>query len=416
VTAVRVAYLTGNYPAVSHTFIAREIRALRELGVEVVPFSLHTPDPSELLSDEDRREAEATRNVQPPQWGEVIAAHAAGLARHPVRYLRTLAAAQRLSPPGLRSRLWHLFYFAEAILMWRWMRRAGARHLHVHFANAASMVALLYTTFAAAEGASYSFTMHGPTEFDEVERFRLREKVAGAAFVACISDYARAQLMRLADPADWERLEIVHCGVDTARWEPREARPEGTGLRLLTVARLAPDKGIRLLLEAMASVTADGLDVTLEIVGDGPDRDRLEARSAELGLGERVRFTGAVGRDRIRERYEAADAFCLSSFAEGVPVVLMEAMALERPVIAPRVMGIPELVEDGVSGVLVAPGSVPALAAAIRRLAEAEPAALAELGAAGRARVRGSYELADSARRLEELFANAGSSFGPSCV
>ena len=403
----RVAYLTGNYPAVSHTFIAREIRALRDLGVEVVPFSLHRPDPSELLSDEDRAEAAVTRNVQPPEWREVIAAHATGLVRHPVRYLRTFAAAQRLSPPGLRPRLWHLFYFAEAILMWRWLRRAGARHLHVHFANAASMVALLYTTFAGAEGASYSFTMHGPTEFDEVERFRLREKVAGAAFVACISDYARAQLMRLADPGDWERLEIVHCGVDTSRWMPPNARREENGLRLLTVARLAPDKGIRLLLEAVARVAGDGLEVTAEIVGDGPDREALEARAADLGLQGRVWFAGAVGRDRIQERYEAADAFCLPSFAEGVPVVLMEAMALERPVIAPRVMGVPELVEDGVSGVLVAPGSVEALAAAIRRLAEAGPADLAELGAAGRSRVRESYELADSARRLEALFERA---------
>lgn len=405
--AVRVAYLTGNYPAVSHTFIAREIKALRDLGVEVVPFSLHRPDPAELLSDEDRREAAVTRNVQPPEWSEVIAAHATALVRHPVRYLRTFAAAQRLSPPGLRMRLWHFFYFAEAILMWRWLRRTGVRHLHVHFANAASMVALLYATFARAEGAGYSFTMHGPTEFDEVERFRLREKVAGADFVACISDYARAQLMRLTDPGDWQRLEIVHCGVDTARWTPGDAGSAGTGLRLLTVARLAPDKGLGLLLEAVARVAGEGLDVTLEVVGDGPDRVALEARSEDLGLGERVRFAGAIGRDRIQERYRAADAFCLSSFAEGVPVVLMEAMALERPVIAPRVMGIPELVEDGVSGSLFAPGSVDGLAGAIRWLGEADRATRASLGTAGRERVRESYELADSARRLETLFERA---------
>jgi glycosyltransferase involved in cell wall biosynthesis len=300
--------------------------------------------------------------------------------------------------------VWHLFYFAEAILMWRWLRQAGARHLHVHFANAASMVALLYATFAERDGGSYSFTMHGPTEFDEVERFRLRDKVAGASFVACISDYARAQLMRLSDPSDWERLEIVHCGVDTERWTPADAEADGAGLRLLTVARLAPDKGLGLLLEAVAREVEAGLDVTLEIVGDGPDRDALEARSADLGLGERVHFAGAVGRDHIQDRYRAADALCLSSFAEGVPVVLMEAMALERPVIAPRVMGIPELVEDGVSGLLVAPGSLNALAGAIRRLADANPETRARLGAAGRERVRESYELADSARRLETLF------------
>jgi glycosyltransferase involved in cell wall biosynthesis len=195
--------------------------------------------------------------------------------------------------------------------------------------------------------------------------------------------------------------------VDTARWKPAPREGDGATLRLLTVARLAPDKGLRLLLEAVARAVGEKLDVRLEIVGDGPDRAALEARAADLGLGARVRFAGAVGRDRIQERYLAADAFCLSSFAEGVPVVLMEAMALERPVIAPRVMGIPELVEDGVSGWLVAPGSVDALAAAIGRLAETDPAARASLGAAGRERVRERYELADSARRLEALFERA---------
>ena len=402
--ALRIAYLTGSYPAVSHTFVAREIAALRERGVEVVPFSLHRADPAELLSDADRREATITRNVQPLDWREVILAHAAGLVRHPVSYVRTLATSQRLSPPGVRMRVWHLFYFAEAIVIWRWLRHAGARHLHVHFANAASMVALLYATFARAEGASYSVTMHGPTEFDEVRCFRLREKVARASFVVCISDYARAQLMRLTDPSDWERLEIVHCGVDTSQWSPVRAEQDGAGLNLLSVARLAPDKGLPILLEAVARTVDEGLDITLEIVGDGPDRAALEARSRDLKLGERVRFAGAIGRDRIQEHYQAAGAFCLSSFAEGVPVVLMEAMALERPVIAPRVMGIPELVEDGVSGLLVGPGNVDALAGAIRQLAKASPTERARLGAAGRARVRERYELADSARQLETLF------------
>jgi glycosyltransferase involved in cell wall biosynthesis len=403
---MRVAYLTGSYPAVSHTFIAREIEALRALGVEVATFSLHRPAPGELLTDADRAEAAATRNVQPPNWGEVLAANLRALATHPRRYLRTLAKAQRLSPPGVRMRLWHLFYFAEAIVLWRWLMQAGARHLHVHFANAASMVALLYASFASEQDAGYSFTMHGPTEFDEVERFRLREKVAGARFVACISDYARSQLMRASDPEDWGRLEIVHCGVDTGRWAPREepARPAAGGLRLLTVARLAPDKGLGLLIEAVARLRGEDLAVTLEIIGAGPDREALTALATKLGLADAVRFCGAVGQDRIRDHYEAADAFCLASFAEGVPVVLMEAMALERPVIAPRVMGIPELVEDGVSGLLVAPGSVDALAAAIARLASESPSARAALGAAGRERVRSRYELSDSARRLASLF------------
>jgi len=401
---VRVAYMTGNYPAVSHTFIFREVEAIRDLGAEVATFSLHRPEPGELLTAADHREADATRNIQPPEWSEVVAANVGAFTGHPLRYLRTLAKAQRLSPPGIRMRLWHLFYFAEAILIWRWLRQADARHLHVHFANAASMVALLYASFAPERDAGYSFTMHGPTEFDEVERFRLREKVAGARFVACISDYARSQLMRVSAPEDWDRLEIVHCGVDTERWTPREAPAAGADLRLLTVARLVPDKGVGLLIEALARLQADGLDVAVEVIGDGPDRGALEALATGLGVSERISFLGSVGQDRIRDHYEAADAFCLSSFAEGVPVVLMEAMALERPVIAPRVMGIPELVEDGISGLLVAPGSISALTGAIARLAAEDPSARAAMGAAGRERVRSGYEINESARRLASLF------------
>jgi glycosyltransferase involved in cell wall biosynthesis len=302
-------------------------------------------------------------------------------------------------------RVWHLFYFVEAILMWRWLRQADVRHLHVHFANAGSMVGLLYARFAEAEGAGFSFTMHGPTEFDEVERFRLREKVATAAFVACISDYARSQLMRVSSPDDWDRLEIVHCGVDTDRWTlSRPASEDSGSIRILTVARLAPDKGLALLIEAVARVLRNGADLTLEIIGEGPERPALEALVSRLDLDGRVRLVGPVGQDRIIDHYAEADVFCLSSFAEGVPVVLMEAMALERPVIAPRVMGIPELVEDGVSGLLFPAGNVGALGATIARLAGEAPDVRAAMGAAGRKQVRTHFEIEESARRLASLF------------
>ncbi len=366
---MRIAYLTGTYPAVSHTFVAREVDDLRALGVEVETFSLRPAETEHLLTEADRRAAETTTTLQPPRWGRLLGAHVRGLARHPLGYLRAFAVAQRLSPPGLRMRLWSLFYFAEAILLWRHLRSRDISHVHVHFANAASMVALLYAEFAAAEGAGFSFTMHGPTEFDEVERFRLREKVAAARFVACISDYARAQLMRFSPPEDWERLHVVRCGVDTRFGRPSRSTAPRNGIRLLTVARLAPDKGVEILIRALAETADDEAEVSVEIVGDGPDRSALENLAAELGVDDRIEFSGYVGQDRIREHYEAADAFCLPSFAEGIPVVLMEAMALEMPVIAPRVMGIPELVEHGKSGLLVPPGRIDALAAAILRLA-----------------------------------------------
>jgi glycosyltransferase involved in cell wall biosynthesis len=404
---MHVAYLAGTYPAVSHTFIAREIEALRSLGVDIETFSLHPPEAGHLLTNEDRRAAATTRTFQPPPWPAVIAAHAGAMAAHPLRYLRTLMLSQRLSPPGGHMRLWHLFYFAEAILLWSWLRRAGISHVHVHFANAASMVALLYADFGETEGASFSFTMHGPTEFDDVKRFRLGEKVARAKFVACISDYARSQMMRFSAPEDWNRLEVVRCGVDTDLWAAAGKTSEKNGLRLLTVARLTADKGVALLLRAIAEVAREGITISAEIVGDGPDRDALTELADQLGIDDRISFLGFVGQDTIRAHYESADVFCLPSFAEGIPVVLMEAMALSKPVIAPRLMGIPELVEDRKTGVLIAPGRVDALRAAIMALNAMGPEKREAMGRAGREEIIGNYEIDRSAGRLRELFGEA---------
>jgi glycosyltransferase involved in cell wall biosynthesis len=196
----------------------------------------------------------------------------------------------------------------------------------------------------------------------------------------------------------------VHCGVDPADYEPRpRERAPGDPLRVLTVARLEPRKGQEVLLEAVAQLRRDGHEVSLEVVGDGPARERAERRAEELGIAGSVTFAGAVDRERVADHYARADVFCLPSFAEGVPVVLMEAMASGLPVVATQVMGIPELVQDGRTGRLVPPGRADALATALRELA-ADGDLVARLGEAARRRVVQDYALADSAAALEALF------------
>lgn len=247
--------------------------------------------------------------------------------------------------------------------------------------------------------------MHGPTELYDVTWFRLAAKVESADFVVCISDFARSQLMGLVGAEHWDKLAVVRCGVDTEVLRARSFDGAGGGgpATVLCVGRLVPVKGQRVLLEAVAELVRGGRDVRLALVGAGPMHEELVAAAQRLGIEDRVELTGPVGHPQVLERIKAADVFCLPSFAEGVPVVLMEAMALGVPVLTTRVMGIPELVEDGVSGLLSAPGSREELVAGLQRLIDDGPLRAA-MGEAARLRVEAEYGLDRSAAQLRGLF------------
>jgi colanic acid/amylovoran biosynthesis glycosyltransferase len=406
----RIAYLVGSYPAVSHTFIAREVDGLRARGVDVHTVSVRRTPPEQLLTDADRRAAEETSVILPPEPRELVGAHARTLLRRPGRYLSTLALAARLSPGGARAGLWQLFYFAEAILLWRLCRRSDIGHVHAHFASPGADVAHLYAHFARSAGtvgAGWSFTAHG-FDIDNSDQDVLAAKVRDADFVVCVSNYGRGRLMALVDEDAWPKLAVIHCGVDLAAFSPpgREGPADGR-LSVLSVGRLVAVKGQGVLIEAIATLARDGADVTLTLVGDGPRRPALEDLARRHGVADRVRFTGRVGQDDIRAHYSAADVFCLSSFAEGVPVVLMEAMASGIPVVATRINGIPELIEDGESGVLVAPGRADLLAAALRDML-GDGSRRAALAAAGRERVAADFEVDACAGDLRALMARYG--------
>lgn len=397
----RIAYLVSRYPAVSHAFIEREVLALRELGIEVDTFSLRRASDADALSPTNRAERDATFALQPLAPAQLLRDHVALLLRSPRRYLRTLSTALRRGA-GMRGRLWQLFYFAKAGVLTEELRRRGLAHLHVHFANAGADVAMLAADLSGG-GVEWSLTLHGPAEFFDVTDNRLALKLGSAAWVACVSDWVRSQAMALVPPERWPRFSVVRLGVDTRLWSRSGERRHEAPVRILNVGRLNPVKGQALLIEAVAQLRGAGVDVRCTIVGEGDERATLAARIRELGLGDRVELAGPVGQDRIRDYYERADIFCLPSFRESLPVVLMEALAMEIPVVATRIMGVPELVEERTAGLLVAPGRVDQLADALRELA-ADPERRAELGRAGRAIVERDYELTWSARRLAELF------------
>jgi colanic acid/amylovoran biosynthesis glycosyltransferase len=398
----RIGYLTSGYPAVSHTFITREVEALRALGFDVRTFGIRRAPPETLLTDRDRRIAEETFAVFPVDRSRLLQAHVRALRSHPVRYIATLLSALRLSPGGMRAALWHLFYFVEAIYLWDAFDAEDVRHVHAHFANVASAVAMLMAVYD--ESMSWSFTMHGPTEFDDVTMYALAQKVRSAAFVACISDYCRAQLMKLVEPDHWSRLHVVRCGLDLeALGSPDTDRASSAGpLQVLCVGRLVPDKGQLVLLEAVAELRQRGIAVALTLVGDGPDRDALSHAATRLGIGASVTFRGSLGASDVAALYRAADVFCLPSFAEGLPVVLMEAMAHRVPVVTTRIAGVSELVDDGINGAVVPAGRVDRLTDALASLA-ADPDLRARWGEAGSERVRREYDIHTSAQRLAGL-------------
>jgi colanic acid/amylovoran biosynthesis glycosyltransferase len=400
-----IAYITTFYPAVSHTFILREVEALRRRGVAISTTGVRRASAADLLSEQDRRAFETTHALLPPRWGSVVGAQIFALLRHPCAFVSTLGLALKLARAGWRGPLWQVFYFGEAIMAWRHWRRMDVRHVHAHFAAVPADVALLASHFGRAAGSgprSWSFTMHGPIELWDVSWFGLADKVRHADAVVCISDFARSQLMALVEERHWSKLRVIHCGVDPARYagvaDPPSGRP-----RILCVGRLVPEKGQAVLLNALALLTKHGVDAELELVGEGPSREALEGLVTKLALGDRVSFAGTIGQDAIDAHYEAASVFCLPSFSEGVPVVLMEAMACRRPVVATAIAGIRELVDDGKSGVLVSPGRTDELARALERLLR-NPDLCQQLGEAGRRHVARCYDIGSSAGQLQELF------------
>ena len=339
----RVAYLTGEYPKVSHTFILREVEALRSHGLDVHTCSIREPGAENLTGPEEHSARETTYYVLSAAKNPVrlLTAHIGALAASTGRYFEALGLALRTSPPGLKALIYQIFYFLEAGVIAAYLKRNGVQHLHNHFANSSCSVAMLTSVIS---GIPYSFTMHGPAVFFEAEKWRLDEKIARASFVSCISHFCRSQGMIFSAPEHWHKMHIVHCGVTPDRYgkgETEAAQSADRPAQLIFVGRLAAVKGVPVLLDALHRLKQKDANVSVVLVGDGSERKAIEARIQELGIGDAVEITGYQSQGAVADYLSKSDIFVLPSFAEGVPVVLMEAMATGLPVVTTRIAGHP---------------------------------------------------------------------------
>ena len=394
-----IAYLVNQYPKVSHTFVRREILALERRGIVVKRFAMRGWD-QPVADPQDELERSRTRYLLREGAAALIGPTLRTLFAVPRRFLSALNLAVRMGRHADRGLAYHLVYLAEACRLLGWLREAGATHVHAHFGTNGAEVAMLVR---ALGGPTYSFTVHGPEEFDKAGPLKLNEKAARASFVVAISSYGRSQLYRWVPLATWPAIRVVHCGLE-ASFHTGVDQPAPSSPRLVCVGRLCEQKGQLLLLEAVHGLVVQGTPCELVLAGDGEMRTDLEAAIGRLGLERHVRITGWIGSDQVRNEILAARALVLASFAEGLPVVIMEAMALGRPVVSTFVAGIPELVSEGESGWLVPAGDVHALQAALAACLAATPEQLDAMGRCGRARVLARHDIDQSASRLAALF------------
>jgi glycosyltransferase involved in cell wall biosynthesis len=397
---MKIAYFVNQYPKVSHTFIRREIFALERQGVAVVRLALRGWD-ADVRGEEDLAERARTRHVLRGGLAGLLARALRRCAASPGRAWTALRAALAMGRHADRAWPYHLMYFVEACTVADWLREEGATHLHAHFGTNSAEVARLAHLLS---GVPYSFTVHGPDEFDRPAALHLDQKIRDAAFVVAISSYGRSQLWRWLPAQDWPKVQVVHCGLEPPFFAPADRLSVGTAPRLVNVGRLCAQKGQLLLVEAAARLAATGARFELVLCGDGEMRPPIEAAIRRHGLEGHVRITGWISSETVREELLAARALVLPSFAEGLPVVVMEAMAVGRPVVTTRIAGIPELVRDGVDGWLVPPGSLEDLEQAMRDCLAAPPERLARMGASARARVHERHHVDVEAARLKALF------------
>jgi len=397
--ALRIAYFVNQYPKVSHSFIRREILALERLGFEIQRIALRGWQ-GKLVDEQDLQERTRTRYVlQEGLWALLWALLRTFLVA-PGRFFSALALAIRMGHRAERPLPYHLACLAEACRMLPWLKSFGATHVHAHFGTNSAEVVMLAR---ALGGPSYSFTVHGPEEFDKPQFLGIGEKVRRSAFVVAISSFARSQLYRWVEHAYWPKVKVVHCGLEPAFYNIAPV-PPAVAPRLVSVGRLSAEKGQLLLVEAARRLTAKGIHFELVLIGDGKMRAELEALIVKHALGKQVRMTGLVTTERLREEILLSRGLVLPSFAEGLPMVIMEAMALRRPVLTTCVAGIPELIQQNKSGWLIPPGSIDALTAAMEELLSRSPEELRLVGESAYARVVERHSIDIEAAKLAALF------------
>jgi glycosyltransferase involved in cell wall biosynthesis len=405
--ACSLAYLVSQYPTLSMSFVLREVLQLRALGFRIDTASINAPDrPPERLTEEERDEAAHTYCVKRHGLGGAAKAHLLALFRDFAGYCRGFGMVVRLGRLDLRRLAFNFFYFTEALMVGQWMRRKGQTHLHCHLGQQAATVGMYVRRIFSL---GFSMTVHGPDEFYDARGQYLAEKIAAANFVVCISSFARSQLMMLSPYSHWNKILVSRLGVDPRIFSQQPIRTAPDTFDILCVGRLTPAKGQHVLIDAMERLKGAGRPVRLRLVGAGPDEASLREHAARIAVPDCVVFEGAVNQDRIRGFYQAADIFCIPSFAEGIPVVLMEAMAMGIPCVTTHITGVPELIRNGIDGLVVAPSDLDALTDALAKLMD-DAALRQRISNSARERIAEHYDLHRNVEMLAAIFGERVSS------
>ncbi len=396
---MKIAYFTNQYPMVSHTFIRREICALDKLGLSVSRYAIRTKK-SEIIDPEDIKELERTQYILDTPIVEIALILVNGLFKNTKLFFTTLFYAIKLGRHSDQGIIKHLFYFIEACILAKWLKQSDIEHVHAHFAtNPATIVMLAHRL----GGPTYSFTTHGPEEFDKPLLLSLGEKIAQAKFVAAISSFTRSQLYRWSDYAHWNKIKVIHCGIDDSFFDD-SLLSTNTSKNLVCVGRLCEQKGQLLIVQAISELIVSGEDIYLTLAGDGPMRVNIEQLIEKYNVAERIKITGWISNKQVREELLSSRALILPSFAEGLPVVIMEAMALQRPVISTYIAGIPELVIAGENGWLIPASNNRKLKEAVLEVLSLDKKSLETMGKKARLAVMEQHNIDTEAKKLYHLF------------
>lgn len=389
----------NQYPKVSHTFIRREILALESLGYEVMRLSVRGWD-NDLPDATDEQERLRTRYLLKDGVSSLLKAAWRVFLDRPLVLIKALRTAVSMGFHADRPWPFHVIYLLEACQALLWLREKNIQHVHAHFGGNSTEVALLIKLL---NGPGYSFTVHGPEEFDKPEFIHLGFKISNAAFVVAITSFCRSQLYRWSPYAEWKKVKVVRCGIEPEFHKnlPADFPVEP---RLVCVGRLCEQKGQLILLEAASKLNARGISFQLVLAGDGEMRAEIEREIDVRGLKSQVHITGWISSAQVREEILKSRALVLPSFGEGLPVVIMEAMALKRPVISTYIAGIPELVQDGVNGFLCPAGDVNRLADQMEKCLRAGSEQLTQFGERAQTSVLEMHDSMTEAKKLAAYF------------
>jgi colanic acid/amylovoran biosynthesis glycosyltransferase len=394
---LNICYLTNQYPKVSHTFIRREILALESFGANVLRVAARKSDDT-LVDPDDISESQKTIFLVNDHLSDMLAAAIATLFTQFFVFFKSLVQVFRDARTS-GSFLKYAIYFFEACYFKKLCEKHNIEHVHCHFGTNPASVAYYARLLG---GASYSFTVHGPDEFDAPVHYLLREKIEQSKFVVAITSYCKSQLFRWIDFKHWDKVRVVRCGVDNALLEgDSQALPNR--FNFLNIGRLCEQKGQMLLLKAVKLLKDQGHELKLNIIGDGNLRAPMEEYVKTHGLENSVAFLGWKSSDEVIQYLDDATIMVLPSFAEGLPVVIMEALARARPVITTYIAGIPELVDQEVGWLTIA-GNEEKLSEVMLEALSASDEKLSAMGAEGKTRVADRHSQQKEAEKLLSYF------------